>query len=74
MYPKWCTLLLRVLINMDYRCKVLESSPSYPSLLPECDLKKIPVVHFTFNVRQYTQESSFLTLRDKKPLKLEKSV
>ena len=54
--------------------KMSESSPSYPSLLPECDLKKIPVVHFTFNVRQYTQESSFLTLRDKKPVKLEKSV
>ena len=55
---------------MDFRLKVPESSPSYLSLLL-VTLIGFPSVQFPSDLRHYTQERYFPTLRDKKPLKLE---
>lgn len=51
--------------------KMPESSLSYFSLLLECDLSKFLICHFPSKMRPYTQERSFLTLKDKKLLRLE---
>ena len=51
--------------------KMPESSLSYFSLLLECDLSKFLICHFPSKMRPCTQERSFLTLKDKKLLRLE---
>lgn len=57
--------ILMVLINTDYRWEEPKSSPSYPSLLMECDLSRLQSVQFPSDVGHDTQERSFLALTDK---------
>ena len=56
-------------MNLDQKC------PRVLPRIPPCYLQMTSVVlqsvHFVCDVRHYTQEMSFLTLRDKKSLKLE---
>ena len=54
--------------TLDKKClRVLLPPPCYSNVT----LIGFQSVHFPSDVRLYTQEWSFLTLRDKKPLKLE---
>ena len=56
--------------TLDKKC--LRVLPPTPPCYLNVTLTGFQSVHFPSNVRHYTQERSFLTLRDKKSVNLEK--